>query len=193
LSPLAQLLEAAAANLLAVAKSAYPEEVQRAVDVIAAAFERGNKLLVFGNGGSAADAQHICAELVVRFTRERRGLPAIALTCNPSTMTACGNDYGFARVFQRQIEALGRPGDVAWGISTSGNSPNIVEAMKYARAHSVTTVGLTGAGGGAMAPWCDVLMAVPLAETPRIQEVHLVTYHSICDQVEERFFRAGNA
>lgn len=145
-------------------------------------------LLAFGNGGSSADAQHLCAELVGRFVRERRALPAIALTTNQALLTAWSNDYQFDDVFARQIEAFGRPGDVAFGISTSGNSPNVVNALKRARSLGLRTIGLTGAGGGAVAPHCDVLMAVPLTETPRIQEVHLVTYHALCAALEDRLF-----
>jgi D-sedoheptulose 7-phosphate isomerase len=128
--------------------------------------------LVFGNGGSSADAQHICGELVGRFMCERRALPAIALSANQAVITAWSNDCSFETVFSRQIEALGRPGDVAWGISTSGNSPNVIEALRVARQSGLSTIGLTGQSGGRMAQWCDVLMAVPLTETPRVQEVH---------------------
>ncbi|HXJ43658.1 MAG TPA: SIS domain-containing protein [Bryobacteraceae bacterium] len=184
----AKAFEQAAANLTAVAKSGYPAEVTRAVDLIVATFRRGNKILVFGNGGSAADAQHICAELVGRFALHRPGLPVIALGGNQSTMTAWSNDYTFDTLFERELQALGKPGDLAWGISTSGNSFNVLAALKYAREAGLATLGLTGEGGGKIAPFCDVLLAVPLRETPRIQEVHLVTYHSICAQVEETLF-----
>ena len=177
-------LEQAAENMREVACTGFPALVARAVELITDALQNGNKLLVFGNGGSAADAEHICAELVGRFMLERRGLPAIALTCNGAILTAWGNDKGFDSVFARQIEALGQPGDIAWGISTSGNSRNVVSAMQTARNAGLTTIGLTGEGGGLMAPLCDVLLAVPLRETPQIQEVHVVTYHSICSQVE---------
>jgi len=180
--------ETAAGNMAAVARSSFPEAVDKALETIVSAFRRGNKLLVFGNGGSAADAQHICAELVGRFAQTRPGLPAIALTSDQSLLTAWANDCGFHSVFERQVQAFGKPGDVAWGISTSGNSPNVVAAVKYARDAGIFTLGLTGDGGGDMAPFCDVLMAVPLRETPRVQEVHIVTYHSICSQVEERLF-----
>lgn len=183
--------EVAAANMLAVGQSAYIGEIAKAVDMIVDAFRSGNKLLVFGNGGSAADSQHICAELVGRFARERRGLPAIALTSNQSVLSAWGNDYGFDTVFERQIQALGVPGDVAWGISTSGKSPNVLGAVKAARNAGIRTLGLTGYGGGLMAPYCDVLLAVPVKDTAQVQEVHVVTYHSICRQVEERIFGDG--
>lgn len=187
----ARIFQEAAANLIQAAQPEYQQQIASAVDLLVAAFAAGNKILVFGNGGSAADAEHICAELVVRFTRERRGLPAIALSSNQAAMTACGNDLGFERVFARQLEAFGQPGDVAWGISTSGNSRNVVAGLQYAKEVGLVTVGLTGSGGGQAAAHCDVLMAVDLRETARIQEVHLVTYHSICAQVEERLFGAG--
>lgn len=183
-----QSLLAAADNMRALANSGFPEEVVRAADLIAEALREGKKLLVFGNGGSAADAEHICAELVGRFLRDRRGLPAIALSSNGAILTAWSNDKGFESVFERQIEALGQPGDVAWGISTSGNSPNVVAAMKAARAAGLRTIGLTGAGGGEVAAYSDVLLAVPVRETPQIQEAHMVTYHSICSMVEQRLF-----
>ena len=182
--------EQTAANLSAVAQNtAYLDAMARAVDAVHAAFEAGRKLLVFGNGGSSADAQHLTAELVGRFMRERRALPAIALTTNQAILTAWSNDYAFEDVFARQIEALGVAGDVAWGISTSGNSPNVVKALCRAREQGLATVGLTGAGGGQMAPACDILLAVPLTETARIQEVHLVTYHAICAALEDRLLR----
>jgi D-sedoheptulose 7-phosphate isomerase len=152
------------------------------------AFLGGKKLLVYGNGGSASDAEHICGELVGRFLKERRGLPAIALSSNQSVLTAWGNDYSFDSVFERQVQALGQPGDVAWGISTSGNSANVVRAHRMAKELGMRTIGLTGLGGGELGPWCDVLLAAPVRETPRIQEVHLVTYHAICAEVEERLF-----
>lgn len=177
-----------AANLIAICEGRYLSQVTAAIDILVESFHSGRKLLVYGNGGSAADAQHICAELVGRFVRERRGLPAVALTTNQSLLTAWANDYDFDSVFERQIQALGQPGDVAWGISTSGNSPNVVRAQQAARERGLRTIGLTGLGGGELSAFCDVLMAVPVTETPRIQEVHLVTYHAICAAVEERLF-----
>jgi D-sedoheptulose 7-phosphate isomerase len=183
---------AAAGHLRRVQESNYPALVDAAVEILHHAFEDGCKLLVFGNGGSSTDAQHIAAELVGRFTtRDRKALPAIALTTNQAILTAWSNDHSFDDVFARQIDALGRPGDVAWGISTSGNSPNVVDALKRARSFGLKTIGLTGQGGGRMAEHCDVLMAVPLTETPRIQEVHVVTYHAICAALEERLFGVG--
>jgi len=180
----ADLFRTVAGNMTAVAGSAYPQAIGKAVDLILDAFASGRKLLVFGNGGSSADAQHFTAEFVGRFVAERRALPAIALTTNQAILTAWSNDYSFDDIFARQIEALGAPGDVAFGISTSGKSPNVVNALARARDRSLKTIGLTGAGGGAVAPLCDVLLAVPLKETARIQEVHLVTYHAICAAVE---------
>ena len=180
----ADLFRTVAGNMNAVSDSTYPQSIQKAVDLILDAFSSGRKLLVFGNGGSSADAQHFTAEFVGRFAAERRALPAIALTTNQAILTAWSNDYSFDDIFARQIDALGVPGDVAFGISTSGKSPNVVNALARARDRGLKTIGLTGAGGGAMAPLCDVLLAVPLKETARIQEVHLVTYHAICAAVE---------
>lgn len=182
------LFEESAANLVAACTDSYLAAIPAAVDAIAGAFEAGGKLLVFGNGGSCTHAEHICGELVGRFLRERRGLPAIALASSPAVLTALGNDYGFEAVFERQIQAFGKEGDVAWGISTSGDSANVVRGLSCAKEMGLKTIGLTGCGGGKSAQWCDVLMAVPLAQTPRIQEVHLVTYHIICGAIEARLF-----
>ncbi len=176
----------AAANMSSVADSAYPASLSRAIELLFETFSAGGKLLVFGNGGSSADAQHFAAELVGRFEGQRRPLPAIALTTNQALLTAWSNDYSFDDVFARQIDALGAPGDVAFGISTSGKSTNVVKALECARARGLKTVGLTGVGGGAMTTLCDVLLAVPLTTTSQIQEVHLVTYHAICAAIEGR-------
>ena len=175
-------------TLRQVSESSYDRAVSDAIGVLVDALTGGRKLLVFGNGGSSADAQHLCAELVGRFTRERPALPAIALTTNQALLTAWSNDYDFESVFVRQLEAFGQPGDVALGISTSGNSENVVRALRRARELGLKTLGLTGAGGGRAADHCDVLMAVPLTDTPRIQEVHLVTYHVICAAIDEQMF-----
>jgi D-sedoheptulose 7-phosphate isomerase len=145
----------------------------------------GGRVLAFGNGGSAADAQHFVAELVGRMRRERAALAAIALTTDPSVVTAVGNDMGFDAVFRRQVEAHGRPGDVALGISTSGRSPNVVLALRAARERGLVTVGLTGNGGGALAGRVDHLIDVPHADTQRIQEVHTMVLHVLCEVVEE--------
>jgi D-sedoheptulose 7-phosphate isomerase len=146
---------------------------------------RGGRVLAFGNGGSAADAQHFAAELVGRLGRERQGLSAIALGSDPSTVTAVSNDMGFAAVFRRQVEAHGRKGDVALGISTSGRSPNVVEALRAARARGLETVGLTGEGGGELAGVVQHLIAVPHPDTQRVQEVHAMVLHVLAQVVEE--------
>ena len=178
-----------AANMSRVADGAYADGIARAVDMLDDAFRTGHKLLVFGNGGSSADAQHLSAELVGRFAATRRALPAIALTTNQAVLTAWSNDHSFEDVFARQIEALGVAGDVAWAISTSGTSANVVNALRRARELGLRTIGLTGEGGGAIAALSDVLLAVPLTDTARIQEVHLVTYHAICAALEDRLVR----
>lgn len=152
---------------------------------IAAALRAGGKLLVFGNGGSAADAQHFAAELVGRFQKERAGLSAIALTTDPSVITALSNDYGVEAVFRRQIEAHGRQGDVAFGITTSGRSRNVVEALLLARQRGLLTVGLTGRGGGKVAEIAELLIDVPHDSTQRIQEVHGMVVHLLCEIVED--------
>jgi D-sedoheptulose 7-phosphate isomerase len=149
----------------------------------------GGKVLTFGNGGSAADAQHLAGELVGRFLRERAALSAIALTTDSSVITAIGNDMGYESVFRRQVEAHGRPGDVAVGITTSGRSPNVVQALQRARVQGLVTVGLTGGGGGRLAGAVDYLIDVPHAETARIQEVHVMVVHVLCQIVEEAMAR----
>jgi len=176
--------EDAARNLDSICSTSYPDKVRQAIDLLVERFEAGNKLLVCGNGGSAADALHISAELVGRFHRDRRALAAIALNADTAIVTALSNDYSFETVFSRQVEALAKPGDVVWGISTSGNSKNVVAALRSARLLGASTIGLTGDGGGALAEHADVLLAVPLSATPRIQEIHVVTYHVICEAVE---------
>jgi len=157
--------------------------------VLVDAFRRGAKVLVFGNGGSAADAQHFAAELVGKYCQDRPPLPALALTVNTSCLTAIGNDYSFAGVFARQVEALGHPGDVAVGISTSGSSANVLEGLKAARGRGLTTVALTGTHGGAMDKLADYCLKVPSAETPRIQEAHTLIVHSLSAIVEQELFR----
>ena len=165
------------------------ENIEKASRLIIAAINTGGKVLVFGNGGSAADSQHIVAEFVGRFKKERRALPAIALTTNTSTLTAIANDYGYDVVFSRQIEALGKEGDVAIGLSTSGNSKNVVLALEKAKALGMKTIGLTGAGGGAMKNHCDATIAVGSKNTPRIQESHVLIAHIICEIVEGELFK----
>jgi D-sedoheptulose 7-phosphate isomerase len=144
----------------------------------------GGKLLFFGNGGSAADAQHLAAEFVGRFILERRALPAVALTTDSSILTAIGNDYGYEKVFSRQIEALGRAGDVAFGISTSGNSPNVIAAMKQAAGQNLKTIGLAGRDGGALAQCVDIALVVRCSNTARVQECHIAIGHLLCELVE---------
>jgi D-sedoheptulose 7-phosphate isomerase len=158
--------------------------VLEAAASIARASRSGGKLLLFGNGGSAADAQHVAAELVGRFQRERPAIAAIALTTDTSVLTSLANDYDFARVFARQIEALGREGDVALGISTSGRSPNVVFALNAARSRRLVTVALTGNDGGPVGAAADIHINVPSASTARVQEVHRTLLHVICDLVE---------
>ncbi|HXM67776.1 MAG TPA: D-sedoheptulose 7-phosphate isomerase [Candidatus Acidoferrum sp.] len=151
-------------------------------------FDKGNKVLLFGNGGSAADAQHIAAEFVGRFAFNRPALPALALSVNTSCVTAIGNDYGFDLVFSRQIEALARPGDFAIGISTSGNSENVLQGLSVARKIGLTTVALTGCTGGKMKGEVDYCICAPSHETPRIQECHILIGHIISELVEETIF-----
>ncbi len=148
--------------------------------------QAGRKILVFGNGGSAAQAQHFAAELVNKFLRERPALRAIALTTDTSTLTSIANDTSFDFVFSRQVEALGEPGDVACGLSTSGRSPNVLEAMKAAREREMLTVALTGKGGGKLAALVDHVLDVPSEKTPRIQEVHILLLHLIAQEIESR-------
>ena len=148
----------------------------------------GGKVLFCGNGGSAADAQHLAAEFTGRYLKERRALPALALTTNTSSVTAIGNDYGFDLVFARQLEALGKEGDVVIGISTSGNSRNIIRAFEAAKSKSIYTVALTGLSGGTMKKIADCAICVPSEETPRIQECHILAGHIICEIVEETLF-----
>jgi D-sedoheptulose 7-phosphate isomerase len=155
------------------------------IDAVVAALARGNTVFFFGNGGSAADSQHLAAELVGRFTLERRALPALALTTDTSILTSIGNDYGFDQIFLRQIQGLGRAGDVAIGLSTSGNSPNVLQAIEAARAGGMVTVALTGQSGGRLADHVDFCLRVPSGDTARIQESHITIGHLICQGVDE--------
>ncbi len=166
-----------------VAQTCGPTIVEAAF-MMTSCLRSGGKLLFFGNGGSAADAQHIAAEFVGRFVAERRGLPAMALTTDSSILTAVGNDYGFERIFARQIEALGRPNDVAIGISTSGNSPNVLEGIKEAKKFHLKTVGLSGNDGGKLAKVVDLAITVASTSTARIQECHIAIGHLFCELVE---------
>jgi D-sedoheptulose 7-phosphate isomerase len=157
-----------------------------ALTIMEQSVRQGGKLLFFGNGGSAADAQHIAAELVVRYKTDRKAIAAIALTTDTSTLTACGNDMGFDALFERQIEALGRPGDVAVGISTSGKSPNVLRGLRQARQDGLKTIGLAGGTGGEMGPICDSMITVPSPITARIQEMHITIGHMLCVALETR-------
>jgi D-sedoheptulose 7-phosphate isomerase len=172
-------------DLLTAVRRGDLQPLMRAVEAIAEAFGNGQALLVFGNGGSAADAQHFVTEFVGRYQRERRAVPALALTADTSLLTAVANDYGFERVFARQIEAFGAPGDVAFGITTSGQSPNVVEGLKAAAERGMVTIALTGRDGGAAGQVADIHVNVPHAVTARVQEAHIVLLHVICELVEE--------
>lgn len=174
----------------AIADTEFIKIVQTISDVITTTYLQGGKLLIAGNGGSAADAQHIAGELVSRYRVDRLPLSAIALTTDTSVLTAIGNDYGYEQVFERQIRGLGQAGDVFVGISTSGRSPNVLAALKTARELGMTTVGFTGSGRGAeaMRPACDYLLAAPTDDTPLIQQVHIAVAHAICEAIERNLF-----
>jgi D-sedoheptulose 7-phosphate isomerase len=162
--------------------------IGKVVDAITNAFQSGNSVYFCGNGGSAADAQHLAAEFSGRFYIDRKPLPAEALHCNTSFLTAVGNDYSFDVIYSRMIEGIGMPGDVLVGLSTSGNSKNIIKAFESARAKKIITVGLTGASGGQMKSLSDYLINIPSTDTPRIQESHILAGHIICQLVEENIF-----
>ncbi|WP_410488830.1 D-sedoheptulose-7-phosphate isomerase [Aliarcobacter butzleri] len=165
--------------------------IQEVSDEIIKAYKNGKKTLIAGNGGSAADAQHIAGEFVSRFYFDRPGLASIALTTDTSILTAIGNDYGYEKLFSRQLQANGVSGDVFIGISTSGNSKNVIEALNYAKANGIITVGLTGEKGGIMKELCDYCICMPSNETPRVQEGHILVGHIICAVVEEAIFGKG--
>jgi len=184
-----KLIEASIATKQSLLRS--PEvvlTVAKVSEILVNALKQGNKALLFGNGGSAADAQHIAAELVGRFAFDRPALPALALSVNSSCVTAIGNDYGFDRVFSRQLEALARPGDIAIAISTSGNSTNVLHAISTARKIGLKTIGLTGRSGGNLRNAVDYCICVPSNETPRIQECHILVGHIISELVEREIF-----
>jgi D-sedoheptulose 7-phosphate isomerase len=161
------------------------EAATRAADAVIESLRAGGKVILFGNGGSAADATHLAAEFLGRFLIDRRPLPALALADNHSAVTAIGNDYGFLHVFSRQVQALGRPGDVAFGLSTSGRSPNVAAGLGAARAGGLVTVAMTGSDTGIVGAAADIVIAIPTRATPRVQEAHLVLGHSICEVVEQ--------
>jgi D-sedoheptulose 7-phosphate isomerase len=166
----------------------YIQAIDHVIDLLMERFRLGKTLLVCGNGGSAADAQHIAAELVGRFLAVRQGLPAIALATNIATLTAWSNDHEFETVFARQVESLGKPGDILWGISTSGRSKNIILALRAAQQRGITTIGMAGNNGGLLHDHVDYPLFVSQSYTPRVQEIHLITYHRICEQLEARLF-----
>jgi D-sedoheptulose 7-phosphate isomerase len=168
----------------AVNSLAFTASILAAAQAVRHALAAGGKLLIAGNGGSAADAQHIAAELVGRYKRERAGMPAIALTTDTSALTAIGNDYGFEAIFARQVQALGRPGDALIAISTSGRSPNILRALDAARDGKLVRIGLTGENGTDFARHCDVTIAAPSRETALVQQLHIAAGHAICDYLE---------
>lgn len=159
-------------------------EISKVANEMRACIARGGKILLMGNGGSAADSQHIAAEIVGRYKKERRGLPAIALTTDTSILTSVGNDYGYDYIFARQIEALCSPQDLVIGLTTSGNSANVVRAIETAKEIGAVTVGMTGGTGGKLAALCDFNLIMPSSDTPRIQEAHIFIGHSLCDLLE---------
>ena len=167
-----------------VAKTQIPN-IEAAAKAIIASLKGGGKVMVFGNGGSAADSQHFAAELVGRFKKERKALGAIALSVNTSTLTAIANDYGYEMSFTRQVEALCKTGDIAFGISTSGNSKNVIAAIKKARELGIKTIGLLGCGGGALQKECDISITVESNDTPRVQESHITIIHILCELIDD--------
>jgi len=169
------------------------EVVVNVVEVITAALKAGNKILLFGNGGSAADAQHLAAEFVNRFVIERPPLPAIALSTDTSVITSIANDYDFSEIFSKQIRAIGQVGDVAWGISTSGSSPNVIKALEVAKKIGMITIGMTGKDGGDIAKMVDYSLNVSSSSTPRIQEVHITVGHVICEMIDFKLFQRPDA
>jgi len=190
----AQLIDALVTESLHVKTRFFAENkdaIARVAGALAESLRTGHKVLLFGNGGSAADAQHIAAEFVGRFIPDRTPLPAISLATDTSALTALANDYGYENVFSRQVEALGNAGDTAIGISTSGNSPNILNAFDAARSKGLFTVGFTGESGGKMQDRCDALFRVPSRTTPRIQETHILLGHIICELIDRELFSAA--
>ena len=185
----ARIEESAAVKLVFLVEGEAVPSISQAALEIARAFRNGRRLFLFGNGGSAADAQHIAAEFVGRYLKERRALPAVALSVNTSCLTAIANDYSYHEVFARQLEALAGPGDVAIGISTSGNSPNVLRGIAAANAKGMITLGLTGKDGGKLKFTAQRCICAPSDETPRIQEVHILVGHILCEIVEQELFR----
>lgn len=186
------LIESAATIERIVRDDSLCNDIEKAAFVCAKAINEGNKIMLCGNGGSAADAQHIAAELVGRFEISRPGLPAIALTTDTSVLTAISNDYGFNDIFSRQVQAIGKSGDVLIAISTSGKSPNILNAITEAKAGQVKVIGLTGESDEKMHHVCDITLKVPSSRTPRIQESHILIGHILCELIEKALFGAQN-
>ena len=174
-------------SVMAAVQKENTASVSQAASAIAMSLKKGGKLLVCGNGGSAADSQHFAAELVGSYKKERKALPAIALTTDTSTLTSIGNDYGFERVFARQVEALGKKGDVLAALSTSGTSPNILAAIEAAKKQGMHVIGMTGQSGGKMKALCDLCICIPSPSTPRIQEAHITLIHAICEMIDSEF------
>lgn len=162
------------------------DDFARLLDICESCINSGNKIMFFGNGGSAADAQHLATELTIRFKDDRPPIAGLALTTDTSALTAAGNDYGFDYIFSRQVEALGNPGDVAIGLSTSGNSPNVLNALKAASEKNIITIGLSGKDGGKMNDACDLLLIAPSNTTARIQEMHITIGHMLCAALEQK-------
>ena len=188
-----KLLEGVSVAEAVASNPALQSKLIKAAEATAAALHSGHKLMVAGNGGSAADAQHLVAEFVCRLVDDRPAMRAVALTTDSSILTAVGNDYGFDRVFARQIEALGQAGDVFLAISTSGNSPNVLRALELCRKMGIVTIGLTGRTGGKMAPLCDYCLSIPSDVTMYIQQAHLALEHIFCMIVERRYLAAKQA
>jgi len=185
-SSLSEYLIQSADVIRAASGAALEAAMAEAVDVCVTALQAGKPILVCGNGGSASDAMHIAGELVARFKKERKGQNVICLSCNPAMMTAWANDYDYDSVFARQVEAYGSAGAVLLGISTSGNSKNVLQAAEKAKAMGMSVIGLTGQGGAKLAPLCDVLLDAPTKDTPQVQQVHLCLYHYLCEKIEDR-------
>lgn len=174
-------------NLANLCQEKLSTSIENACELITACLKRGNKVLLFGNGGSAGDAQHIAAEFTGRFVKERKSLPAIALTTDTSAITAIANDYGFERIFERQVEGLANSGDVLIGISTSGNSMNVIKALETGKSMGCNTIGLSGRDGGIMNDSCELNIVIPSNVTARIQEMHILIGHIICNAVDAAY------
>jgi D-sedoheptulose 7-phosphate isomerase len=182
----------AAAQLIQQMEKTSPESILRAAELILHALQNGKKILLCGNGGSAADCQHIAAEFVGRYRKNRRGLPAIALTTDTSILTAVGNDFGFHQIFRRQVEALGECGDVLIAMSTSGTSPNVLQAIEEAKLKKMKTVAIIGGTSGHLTSIADAVISVPSSDTPRIQEAHCIIGHILCDIIERAYYRSDD-